>query len=296
MSVKVIGIGEVLWDLLPAGPLLGGAPANVAFHAKSLGADARVVTRIGNDPLGRQILDRFVALGLPTDTVQVDDQAPTGTVSVTLSGNGVPHFVVHEGVAWDRLLATGTAVGAVQAADAICFGSLAQRDPVSRAAIQDLVAAAADRALRVFDINLRQNFYSREIIEESLGLSNVLKLNDGELPVLARMFALDGTPHQQMERLAKAFQLRCVALTRGAEGSLVYHDGRWSEHRPKPVQVVDTIGAGDAFTAGLVMGLLLGMDLHKAHVAASEVARHVCSQAGATPPMPERLRELFVSA
>ena len=293
MSFKVIGIGEVLWDLLPTGPQLGGAPANFAYHAHALGAQAAVISRVGQDGLGREILERFKQMELPRETVQVDDQAPTGTVTVKLNGDGVPHFVIHENVAWDRLLVTKSALAAVGEADAVCFGSLAQRDPVTRAAIQRLVAAAPAGALRVFDINLRQKFYSREVIEQSLRLANVVKLNDGELPILAKMFALGKTPPPQIEALSKAFGLRGVALTRGGEGSLIYQQGRWSEQKSVAVSVVDTVGAGDSFTAALVMGLLDGGDLDEVHAFAAEVARYVCSCVGATPPLPERLREHF---
>ena len=293
MSFKVIGIGEVLWDLLPAGKQLGGAPANFAYHAHALGASGSAITRIGNDPLGREILERFKQLGLPDKTVQVDDQSPTGTVTVTLSKDGVPHFTIHENVAWDRLQATKSALETVQDANAVCFGSLAQRNPISRAAIQGLVGAAPENALRIFDVNLRQSFHSPEIVEQSLRLANVLKLNDSELPIIAHMFATGGTTKAQIEELAKKFQLGLVALTRGSEGSLLFQEGRWSEQRPIPVQIVDTVGAGDSFTAALTLGLLHGMDLDEMHELAAKVAAYVCSQAGATPPLPLRLRNSF---
>jgi fructokinase len=296
MSFKVIGIGEALWDLLPSGPQLGGAPANFAYHAQALGAPAQVITRVGNDHFGREIIERFRKMGLEEDKVQVDEVAPTGTVAVTFTGNGVPHFIIHENVAWDQLVATQAALKAARAADAVCFGSLAQRSPVSREAIQRLVAAAPADALRIFDVNLRQRFYSHEVIERSLQLANVLKLNDSELPVLAQMFELGESPNQQMEWLAKAFGMRAVVLTRGAEGSLIYERGRWSEQAAKPVQVVDTVGAGDAFTAALVLGLLHQKDLDEAHSFAAEIARYVCSCAGATPALPDRFLDRFVSS
>jgi len=296
MSFRVVGIGEVLWDLFPDGPQLGGAPANFAYHAHALGGRSLVLTRIGKDRFGDEILERFKAMELPLGTVQLDGEAPTGTVTVRLNGNGVPHFVIHENVAWDRLEITETARGAVSQADAICFGTLAQRKPVSRETIQQLVGASPANALRVFDINLRQQFYSREIIEQSLVLANVVKLNEGELSMLAEMFQLGATPQRQMEKLAQDFGLRHVALTRGPNGSLLYQLGRWSMQPPPPVQVVDTVGAGDSFTAALVMGLLAEMDLDAIHAAAAEVAGYVCSQAGATPVLPPQLRERFCHA
>jgi fructokinase len=296
MSFQVVGIGEVLWDLFPAGPQLGGAPANFAYHAHALGARAQVLTRIGRDSFGRDILERFKAMDLPLETVQLDDAAPTGTVTVRLNGDGVPHFVIHENVAWDRLEITDSARAAVASADAICFGSLAQRQPLSRASIQQLVGASSSNALRVFDINLREQFYSRDVIEQSLVLANVVKLNDGELSVLNSLFQLGTSPQQQMEQMARHFGLRLVALTRGPKGSLLYQHGRWSQQPPPPVQVVDTVGAGDSFTAALVMGLLAEMDLDAVHAAAAEVAGYVCTQAGATPALPPELRQRFMEA
>lgn len=190
----VIGLGEALWDLLPAGPQLGGAPANFACHARALGARTQVITRVGNDDHGREIIRRFEAMGIDGAMVQMDEESPTGTVTVALSGNGIPAYTIHENIAWDRIAATPEALAAVRAADAVCFGSLAQRSEASRAAIQRLVAATPADALRIFDINLRQHFYGREIIGSSLQLANVLKLNDSELPVLAQMFGVEGSP------------------------------------------------------------------------------------------------------
>jgi len=291
----IVGVGEVLWDLLPAGAELGGAPANFAYHAQALGALAGVVTRVGNDPLGEEILQRFKRFGFVPETVQVDNAAPTSTVSISLNGDGVPHYVIHDKVAWDQLAVTPAALAIVRHADAVCFGTLAQRSGVARAAIQRFVAAAPAASWRVFDINLRQYYYSKEIVEPSLRLANVLKLNDSELPILAEMFNLEGTPRIQIEALAKGFGLRLVALTCGVQGSLLYREGRWSEQESQRVQVVDTIGAGDAFTAALVMGLLLELELDDLHATAAELAAHVCSHAGATPPVASPIRDRFTN-
>src|ERR1019366_944036 len=203
--------GEVLWDLLLTGPQLGGAPANFAYHAHALGAQAQVITRVGNDDYGREIVRRFHEMGLRDTTVQIDETAPTGTAKVALSGDGLAHFTIQENVAWDYLAVTQEALALARATDAICFGSLAQRCEPSRNTIQRLVAAAPADALRVLDINLRQQFYSPGLIEQSLQLANVLKLNDDELPTLANMFALTGLPEHQIERLAHTFSLRVVA-------------------------------------------------------------------------------------
>jgi fructokinase len=291
MSFSVVGIGEVLWDLLPGGPQLGGAPANFACHARALGADASVVTRVGDDELGHRILDRFRKMCLPLNTVQVDPVAPTGTASVTLNPSGIPQFHLQENVAWDRLVVTEHLLNIVQTADAICFGTLAQRGVVSRSAIQRLLAVASADALRIFDVNLRGSFYSRDVIDQSLALANVLKLNSDELPILGEMFSIGGgTPRSQIQSLAKMFQLRIVALTCGEKGSLIYAEGVWSEQVPAPTPVVDTVGAGDSFTAALVMGLLAGMPLQDAHAFANEVSTFVCSQPGATPALPQAFR------
>lgn len=300
MGFRIVGIGEVLWDLLLTGPQLGGAPANFAYHAHALGAEAHVITRVGNDDHGREILRRFRDMGLRHSAVQIDECAPTGTATVVLSGNGLAHFTIQENVAWDYLVADEKAITLASSADAICFGSLAQRSESSRSAIQKLVASSPSQALRVFDVNLRQRFYTREVIERSLQLANVLKLNDDELPTLAAMFNLTGSTENQVESLAQIFSLKVVALTRGANGSLLYQDledTKWSDCVSDPVEVVDTVGAGDSFTAALVLGLLSKMDLDEINAVANTVARYVCSQAGATPELPlEFARRFLVSA
>jgi fructokinase len=299
MNFNVIGVGEVLWDLLLTGPQLGGAPANFAYHAHALGAQAQVITRVGKDDYGREIIRRFHEMGLPETGVQVDETAPTGIAKVELSGDGLAHFTIQENVAWDHIAVTTEALVAASEAHAICFGSLAQRSEPSRNTIQQLVAAAPADALRVFDINLRQQFYSRDVIEQSLQRANVLKLNDDELPTLAAMFNLTGAAEDHIERLAQMFSLRLIALTRGANGSLLYqkdndnNEVRWSDCASRPVKVVDTVGAGDSFTAALVLGLLRKMDLDEINAIANEVARYVCSQPGATPALPTEFARRF---
>jgi fructokinase len=301
MNFNVIGVGEVLWDLLVTGPQLGGAPANFSYHAHALGAQAQVITRVGKDEYGREIIRRFHEMGLPETTVQIDDTVPTGTAKVALSGDGLAHFTIQENVAWDHIAVTREALVAASEAHAICFGSLAQRSEPSRNTIQQLVAETPADALRVFDINLRQQFYSRGLIEQSLQLANVLKLNDDELPTLAEMFGLTGfAEHQikhQIEWLAHTFSLRLVAFTRGANGSLLYqkdkNEVRWSDCPSRPVKVVDTVGAGDSFTAAMVLGLLRKMDLDEINTIANEVARYVCSEPGATPALPIEFARRF---
>jgi fructokinase len=282
---RILALGEVLWDLLPTGPILGGAPANFACHARALGAQTTLLSRVGEDDLGREILRQLDAKGLPITAVQIDPQRPTGTVSVELSADGQPCYIIHEDVAWDAIEATDSALATAREADAVCFGSLAQRAAISRESIHRLATATKPEALRVFDINLRQSFYSPELIESSLGLANVLKLNDAELPVLAEMFAIAAN----VEALAVRFDLRAVALTRGGTGSVLWADGVRSEHPGVATTVRDTIGAGDSFTAALALGLLVGHPLDRINDHANRVAAYVCSQSGATPPLPPEL-------
>jgi fructokinase len=290
MTRLILAVGEVLWDLLPAGKQLGGAPANFTYHCRSLGADARLVTRVGDDDLGREVLERFRRLGLPTESVQVDIESPTGTVAVELAGDGQPRFSIHENVAWDRIRADDAALALAASADAICFGSLAQRREPARSAVRSLVSAARPGALRLFDVNLRPPFVNRDIIGDSLNLANALKLNDQELPELAAMFGLASGVREAIAELAARFGLSLVALTRGAGGALLLADGLWSDHPGRPVAVSDTIGAGDAFTAALVVGLLAGRPLEQINRHANDVAAFVCTHPGGTPPLPDRLR------
>jgi fructokinase len=306
--LKIVGVGEILWDLLLTGPKLGGAPANFAYHAHALGGEAAMITRVGNDDYGREIIRRFGDMGLPEITIQIDECAPTGTVKVELSGEGLTHYTVQQNVAWDYIAATPEALASATAAHALCFGSLAQRSSRSRHTIQRLLAATPANALRVFDINLRQHFYSLEVIKNSLESANVLKLNDDELPTLAEMFSLPGSSpcgagalarvvEAQIKHLAQTFDLQLVALTRGPNGSLLYQKKnggeRWSDCKSRPVKVVDTVGAGDSFTAALVLGLLHEMDLDEINTIANEVARYVCSQPGGTPSLPAEFANRF---
>jgi fructokinase len=289
MQFKIIGIGEVLWDLLPSGKQLGGAPANFAYHARSLGADARIISRVGNDENGRQIISRLQQLGLSTDCVETDPVVPTGTVSVELTSDGQPHYIIHQNVAWDHLIGEGNAERAITQADATCFGTLAQRSETSRTNILRLLQIAPQNSLRILDVNLRQQYFSREIIENSLRHANALKVNDAELPLIAEMFNLSGEPRSLMTALADKFRLRLVACTRGGHGSLLLSQNTWSEHPGFPAKVADTIGAGDSFTAAITLGFLSGHDLDTINMHANRLASFVASQPGATPVLPPNL-------
>lgn len=293
MPFRCAGLGEVLWDLLPAGRQLGGAPANFAFHAAALGAEARVVSRVGSDEPGRDLLARLRELGLPVDAIAVDPAAPTGTVSVAMEAGGHPRYTIHEGVAWDRLTAGPAERAAVAAADAVCFGSLAQRTPGARAAIGELVDATPLAALRIFDVNLRQHYHSAAVIHSSLARANVLKVNESELPVLGAQFGLPAGEREGLAALAAAHRLRAVIHTRGERGCLALVDGTWVEHPGVRVAVADTVGAGDAFTAAFALGLLRGWAPAVIVERATAVAAFVCTQRGATPELPPALTAPF---
>ena len=290
---RIVGIGELLWDLLPGGAQIGGAPANFAYHAGALGCAARTISRVGDDALGHTLLDQLRELGVNCECVQVDATLPTGTVTVAIDVDGQPCFDIQRNVAWDVLQAEPAAMLAVSSADAICFGTLAQRHPVARDAIRTLVRASPSQALRVLDVNLRQDYHSRQMIEESLALASVLKVNDIELPILATLFGLTGDANAQLDQLAERWQLRAVALTRGDRGSVLRTAHERSEHPGIRVRVMDTIGAGDAFTAAMTIGLLSGWALDDVNAHANEVAAFVASCAGGTPPLPHAIRDPF---
>jgi len=293
VKAKVVAIGEVLWDLLPAGRQMGGAPANFACHVRSLGADGRLISRVGDDSLGREIIARLQQFNIPTDTVTIDRTHPTGTVTVELSADGQPCFTIRESVAWDHLVPEPNLVSAVLDADAVCFGTLAQRSEPSRTTIIHLVATAGERALRVFDVNLRQCFYSREMIDHSCRVADVLKLNDAELATVARFLEFQGSPREQMIAILDRYELRMVACTRGAQGSILFNGRDWCEAPGQSVKVVDSVGAGDAFTAAMVLGIFADWPLARIAHVANEVAAYVCSCPGATPPLPAHLRAYF---
>ncbi len=292
----LIGLGEILWDLLPSGRQLGGAPANFAYHANALGATGTIISRVGTDQNGADILSRVRQLGLAPDLIQIDPDAPTGTVSVELNSDGQPGYIIHENVAWDRIAAKKEALAAAARADAICFGTLAQRCHRSRSSIHEIVSNSRRDALRILDVNLRQHFYTTDVISQSLGATNIFKINDGELPVLAKLLGLTGDIESQLVQIAKAYDLRLVALTRGAHGSVLLANGQRSEHAGVPTEVADTVGAGDSFTAAMALGILSGWDLDKTNEHANRVASFVASRPGATPDLPPELREPFKSS
>lgn len=286
----VVGIGEVLWDVFPDGERFGGAPANVAMHAAALGAEAWLVSSVGRDARGAAALARLDAAGVRREAVAELADHPTGTVRVTVDAAGHPSYAFTPGTR-DLLPWSDTVARVAARANAICYGSIAQRDAVSRATIQRAVAEARRARWRLFDVNLRQSFHDTDVLEASLRLANAVKMNEQELPVIARVCQIAGaTPSAQLRALAAHFHLDFAVLTCGAAGALVCAGDDAFEVPGIPTRVVDTVGAGDAFAAALLVGLLRGLALREACEHANRVAAFVCSQPGATPVIPDALR------
>lgn len=288
----ILGIGELLWDILPAGPQLGGAPANYGVMAGRLGNNAYVLSRIGRDALGDEALRVLRPFPVNSAHVQVDPEQLTGRVTVQLN-DGQPSYTIHQPVAWDFFELAEDWLSLAATADAVCFGSLAQRNERSRQTIHALVKATRLECHRIFDVNLRAPFYNSGIVSESLGLASAMKMNDAEVPQVLDLLELPGTTslREAAERLLGAFpRLSLVAITRGGEGSLLVGRSEWHEHPGVPVRVADTIGAGDAFTAALTHYLLRGAPLATLNEAGNRWGSFVASQSGA---MPEISAETF---
>lgn len=277
----VVGIGELLWDMLPTGKKAGGAPINFVYHASRLGAEGYAISAVGDDELGREILSELDNNAIRYLIERVP--YPTGTVQVSLQ-EGVPDYIINERVAWDHLSPTSNAIDLAEQADAICFGTLGQRSSQSRETIQAILSFAPDEAYRCFDINLRQHYYTKELIEESLYLANVLKINDEELAVLRDLFHLEGTDREVANWFIERYNLRMLVLTAGALYSTIYTANEESTMQTPVVQVADTVGAGDAFSGALIISLLKGASLKEAHEFAVKTAGYVCTKEGAWPP------------
>ncbi|HIJ70539.1 MAG TPA: carbohydrate kinase [Planctomycetes bacterium] len=289
-SFTLVGLGEILWDMLPTGKQLGGAPANFAYHAQALGSKGVVVSCIGDDELGKEILSQLGSLGLDCGYIAVDKVHRTGTVTVKLDDKGVPDFTIHENVAWDFIPLSEALLKLAARADAVCFGSLCQRSDVSRDTVRRFLKETRADCLRIFDINIRQSYYSKDITDTMLKTSNVLKLNEDELPLVAGLLDIKGAETEILAELVARYDLQLVVLTMGAEGSRLYGaDGDSVFAGIPPAKIADTVGAGDAFTAAVAVGLLRGKSLDEINAHANRVASFVCSQAGATPSLPEEL-------
>ncbi|QDT16944.1 PfkB family carbohydrate kinase [Alienimonas californiensis] len=286
----VVGLGELLWDEFPADGggttrRPGGAPANVAFQCHQLGLSGRALSRVGDDADGRDLVSFLAEKGLPTDLIQTDPDLPTGRVSVTHGADG-PEYVIHQPVAWDALEATDAGREEIAGAAAICFGSLAQRDFRSLTAIRELISGRPQRVRAVFDVNLRQNFFTADLLRESLKRANVLKLNEAEVPVVARLLDLPAEPGEFLLQAADRWRLDAACVTRGPDGCRVLKAGDDPVNVPaEPVQVADTVGAGDAFTAGLIFALLADADAERCGRFANAVGGLVASRGGAMPEL-----------
>ena len=290
MSNKVIvGMGEALWDILPEGRKIGGAPANFAYHVSQFGLESCVVSAVGNDDLGREIIDSFKERKLQCliETVPY----PTGTVQVEVDGAGVPQYCIKENVAWDNIPFTGKLEALARRTCAVCFGSLAQRSAVSRETIGRFIDAMpkSKDTLIVFDANLRQEFFSKDILDQSIKRCNILKINDEELVIISRLLNISETGFQdRCETLLKRYGLKLLILTCGAKGSFVFTPAGTMFFDTPKVEVADTVGAGDSFTATFIAGLLKGVPVAEAHQRAVEVSAFVCTKQGAMPVLPEK--------
>lgn len=294
MNNIVVGMGEALWDVLPDGKKIGGAPANFAYHVAQLGWEGRVVSAVGNDKLGAEILDNFNEKKLKYVIEEVP--YPTGTVIVELDGDGVPHYNIKENVAWDNIPYTPQLEELAKQTRAVCFGSLAQRNVISRETINRFLDAMPDGEgqLKIFDINLRQDFYSKEVLCNSFRKCNILKINDEELVTISRMFGYPGIDLQDKCWILLAkYNLKMLILTCGVNGSYVFTPGQVSFMETPKVEVADTVGAGDSFTAAFCAGILKGMPICEAHKHAVKISAYVCTQNGAMPPVPDELKKDF---
>lgn len=287
-KITAIGLGEILWDVLPDGRKLGGAPANFAYHVNALGGTGVPVSRIGDDELGRETLAELRTHGVTANHISIDPDHPTGTVDAAIDAHGVATYTFPDNVAWDFLAFADATLALATSADAICFGTLAQRSAMSRTAMYSLLDAAP-QALKVYDINLRQDFHTPDRIRASLDRANVLKINDDELAFITPEFGLPASEQDALGALVNTYDLTLAVLTRGDKGSLIVTPDGISDQPGKPAEVVDTIGAGDSFTAAMVLAHLNGLPLDTVNDYAATVAAHVCAQAGAMPIVPESL-------
>ena len=282
----VVGIGEVLWDLLPDGKMLGGAPINIAYHASQLGAVGVAISSVGGDELGREIMKSVDAKGVVNCISE--NTHPTGTVGVTLK-DGIADYTIYENVAWDYIELTPESINMLQQADAICFGTLAQRNKVSHDAIMTALKLVPEKCLKVYDINLRQKYYNDDIISKSLLSSNVFKINDDEIELFKHLFNIQSNEVEVCQKIIKFYSIDYLALTKGDKGSYLFWQDEISFMPTPVVDVEDTIGAGDSFTSALVMGILNNLSLNQIHRKAVEISAFVCTQKGATPVLNESL-------
>ncbi|MXX04158.1 MAG: carbohydrate kinase [Gemmatimonadetes bacterium] len=274
--------------MLPSGPQLGGAPANFAYFASLLGEEGIVASRVGRDDLGDRAVDRIAGLGLSTDAIQRDEHYPTGTVDVALGPDGQPEFTINGDVAWEHMAWTPGWSALAARTDAVCFGTVCRHQAASTSAVTAFLKALRPSALRLFDVNLRQDRYTPALLHESFQHAHIVKLNDEELRTVCPLLDLGGVDLESMARqLRERYELEVVCVTRGAEGSLLVTASETVAHPGVPVDVVDTIGAGDAFTAVLASGYLRVVPLERVSVAANRLGAWVASRTGAMPAADE---------
>lgn len=291
MKNIVVGLGEILWDVFPERKVLGGAPANFAYHVSQFGFNGYAVSAIGEDLLGKEILSSLESKGL-NYLIETTD-FPTGTVQVKLNKAGVPEYEICENVAWDNIPFTARTENLAKNTQTVCFGSLAQRSEVSRETIRKFIEAMPEDSLKIFDINLRLNFYTKEIIEESMRMANMMKINDDEVLKIAELFGWEGDEQFICGKIMENYDLNVLILTKGTDGSFVFTP-RQTSYQPTPkVHVADTVGAGDSFTAAFVAAYLHGERIEDAHQLAVEVSAYVCLNHGAMPKLADSYLELF---
>lgn len=292
MNDIVVGMGEALWDVLPEGKKIGGAPANFAYHVSQFGLPGYVVSAVGDDALGKEIVENFTSKGLNQLIAEVP--YPTGTVQVEIDQAGIPQYDIKENVAWDNIPYTDSLEALAKRTKAVCFGSLAQRNVVSRETINRFLDAMpqSDDSLVVFDVNLRQGFYNKEILCNSMSRCNILKINDEELVTVSRMFGYPGIDLQdKCWILLGKYNLKMLILTCGINGSYVFTPGNVSFQPTPQVEVADTVGAGDSFTAAFIASILKGRSVQEAHSRAVQTSAYVCTRKGAMPILPAELTD-----
>lgn len=292
MDKFVVGMGEALWDVLPEGKKIGGAPANFAYHVSQFGLNSCVVSAVGDDPLGKEILENLTSKGLNQLIAIVP--YPTGTVQVEIDQAGIPQYDIKENVAWDNIPFTPELEELARKTRAVCFGSLAQRNVVSRETINKFldVMPQTDESLVVFDVNLRQGFYNKDILCNSMERCNILKINDEELVTVSRMFGYPGIDLQdKCWILLGKYNLKMLILTCGVNGSYVFTPGHVSFQPTPKVEVADTVGAGDSFTAAFIASILKGKSVSEAHACAVQTSAFVCTKKGAMPILPSELTD-----
>lgn len=286
----IAGIGELLWDVLPDVEVIGGAPVNFAYHVTALGGKGIPITTIGRDARGEKALAELKKRGVDIAAISISDEFVTGYVAATVDEEGKASYLFPEELAWDHLVVNEYADTLRRRLDAVCFGSLAQRSEHSRRVIYGYLDRLRPETVKVFDINLRQDFYSLQVIESSLLRTDILKLNEEELPVLIRLLGVKESRDKWLSALIKKYDLKMAILSRGESGSLLLTPDNSSEHPGIVTHVEDTIGAGDSFTAAATIGYLQGLALGDINEQANRVAAYVCSQRGGMPQMPDILK------